>query len=275
MRHKKKTEHLKRKSSHRKAMLSNMATSLIMHKRITTTVPKAKALRKYVEPLITKAKDDSLHSRRIVFRYLQNKFAVSELFREVSPKIISRPGGYTRILKTGNRLGDNAEMCIIELVDYNENMLTVKETKAQEKAGKSRRRRSKKKSTTEEAATVTQTNEQTRETSEPKEDNTSGQTQVKSEQQADTRPQETKHEKENQQEVKQQEETKEESKDQPKDQDQKEEKKPQSSGEETKKEETKEKKNPENKQPRNKKEETEHKEEQEKKEDDKSEDDKK
>ncbi len=246
MRHKKKTEHLKRKSSHRKAMLSNMATALIMHKRITTTVPKAKALRKYVEPLITKAKDDSVHSRRIVFRYLQNKFAVSELFREVSPKIISRPGGYTRILKTGNRVGDNAEMCIIELVDYNENMLTVKETKAQEKAGKSRRRRSKKKSTAEEAATETQT---------------TGQTQVKSEQQADMQTQETKQEKEKQQEVKQQEEkteeTKEKSKDQPKDQDQKEEK------------------DPENKQPQNKKEETEHKEEQEKKEDDKSEDDKK
>ncbi len=246
MRHKKKTEHLKRKSSHRKAMLSNMATALIMHKRITTTVPKAKALRKYVEPLITKAKDDSLHSRRLVFRYLQNKFAVSELFREVSPKIISRPGGYTRILKTGNRVGDNAEMCIIELVDYNENMLTVKETKAQEKAGKSRRRRSKKKSTAEEAATVTQT---------------TGQTQVKSEQQEDMQTRETKQEKEKQQEVKQQEEkteeTKEKSKDQPKDQDQKEDK------------------DTENKQPQNKKEETEHKEEQEKKKDDKSEDDKK
>ncbi len=257
MRHKKKTEHLKRKSSHRKAMLSNMATSLIMHKKITTTVPKAKALRKYVEPLITKAKDDSLHSRRIVFRYLQNKFAVSELFREVSPKIISRPGGYTRILKTGNRLGDNAEMCIIELVDYNENMLTMKETKAQEKAGKSRRRRSKKKSTTEEAAAVTQTTEQTQETSQPKED-TSGQTQVKSEQKTDMQPQETKQEK--QQEVKQQEEkteeTKEESKDKPKDQDQKEKNKNQETKQETK-------------ETQNKKEETEHKEEQEKKDDDK------
>ena len=104
-------------------MLSNMATSLILHKRITTTTAKAKALRTFVEPLITKSKDDSTHSRRMVFSYLKDKEAVAELFREVSPKIAERPGGYTRILKTGNRLGDNADMCILELVDYNEAML--------------------------------------------------------------------------------------------------------------------------------------------------------
>jgi len=113
-----------------------MASSLILHKRITTTTAKAKALRSYIEPLITKSKDDTTHSRRVVFSYLKNKYAVSELFREVSPKIMERPGGYTRILKTGNRLGDNAEMCIIELVDYNENMLEDTASKA-----KSARRR--------------------------------------------------------------------------------------------------------------------------------------
>jgi large subunit ribosomal protein L17 len=152
MRHKKTTDHLGRKPAHKKAMLSNMASSLIMNKRITTTVPKAKALRKYVEPLITKSKNDSLHSRRIVFKYLQDKFAVSELFREVSPKVLSRPGGYIRILKTGTRQGDSAEMCVIELVDYNENMLTSKQEE-EEKSGKSRgrRRRSKKKSTASES----------------------------------------------------------------------------------------------------------------------------
>jgi large subunit ribosomal protein L17 len=104
-------------------MLSNMATSLILHKRITTTTAKAKALRTFVEPLITKSKDDSTHSRRVVFSYLKDKTAVAELFREVSPKIAERPGGYTRILKIGNRIGDNADMCIVELVDYNEAML--------------------------------------------------------------------------------------------------------------------------------------------------------
>ncbi len=138
MRHRKKLNHLGRTSSHRKAMLANMASSLILHKRITTTVEKAKALRIYVEPLLTRAKDDSTHSRRTVFSYLKNKFAVSELFREVSPKIADRPGGYTRILKTGNRLGDNANMCIIELVDYNENMLA--ETREEKPAARRRRR---------------------------------------------------------------------------------------------------------------------------------------
>ena len=119
-------------------MLSNMASSLILHKRISTTLAKAKALRTFVEPLFTRSKDDSTHNRRMVFSYLQNKEAVSELFREISKKISDRPGGYTRILKTGNRLGDNADMCIIELVDYNVTMLAAKETA---KAKPTRRRR--------------------------------------------------------------------------------------------------------------------------------------
>jgi len=140
MRHKKKFNHLGRTAAHRRAMLSNMATSLIVHKRIKTTVAKAKALQIYVEPLITRSKVDTTHSRRMVFRKLQDKDAVSKLFREISTKVMERQGGYTRILKIGNRLGDNAEMCIIELVDYNENMAT-KTTKAT----KTKRRRSKKK----------------------------------------------------------------------------------------------------------------------------------
>ena len=139
MRHNKKFNHLGRKSAHRQAMLSNMASSLIEHKRITTTVAKAKALRMYVEPLITKAKNDTTHSRRVVFSYLQSKEAVSELFREVAEKVGDRPGGYTRILKTGNRLGDNAEMCIIELVDFNEAMLAAKEDASKTKKRRSRR----------------------------------------------------------------------------------------------------------------------------------------
>jgi len=123
MRHSRVINHLGRTSSHRKAMLANMATSLILHKRITTTTAKAKALRTYVEPIITKSKEDSTHSRRIVFSYLKDKTAVAELFKEVSTKVGERPGGYTRILKTGHRIGDNADMCILELVDYNEAML--------------------------------------------------------------------------------------------------------------------------------------------------------
>jgi len=120
MRHGKKVNHLGRKSAHRHALLSNMASSLILHKRITTTVAKAKALRKYVEPLLTKAKDDTTHSRRTVFSYLQNKESLKTLFGEVASKISDRPGGYTRIIKLGDvRVGDNAEMCLIELVDYN------------------------------------------------------------------------------------------------------------------------------------------------------------
>lgn len=120
MRHGKKFNHLGRKTAHRKAMLSNMACSLIEHKSINTTIAKAKALRGFVEPLITKSKNDSTHSRRIVFSNLQNKEAVTELFREIAPKVANRPGGYTRIIRTGYRLGDNAEMCMIELVDFNE-----------------------------------------------------------------------------------------------------------------------------------------------------------
>jgi large subunit ribosomal protein L17 len=130
MRHQRVINHLGRTSSHRKAMLANMASSLILHKRITTTTAKAKALRTYVEPLITKSKEDSTHSRRMVFSYLKDKEAVAELFREVSPKIAERPGGYTRILKIGNRIGDNAEMCVLELVDYNANMLGGEAAKA-------------------------------------------------------------------------------------------------------------------------------------------------
>ena len=136
MRHNKKINHLSRTSSHRKAMLANMASSLILKKRITTTIAKAKALRTFVEPLITKGKNDTTHSRRTVFSYLKDKYAVSELFREVAVKVADRPGGYTRILKTGNRFGDNADMCIIELVDYNTTY--VKET-AKPVAKKTRR----------------------------------------------------------------------------------------------------------------------------------------
>ena len=136
MRHGKKFNHLGRKTAHRKAMLSNMASSLILHKRINTTVAKAKALRLFVEPILTKSKTDSTHSRRVVFSYLQNKHSVNELFRDVAPKIADRPGGYTRILKTGNRLGDNAEMCLIELVDFNETYTTEKKSAAK----KTRRR---------------------------------------------------------------------------------------------------------------------------------------
>jgi large subunit ribosomal protein L17 len=120
MRHGKKVNHLGRQSSHRKAMMSNMACSLIVHKRISTTLAKAKALRGFVEPLLTKSKTDSTHSRRTVFSYLGSKDAVTELFRDVAPKIADRPGGYTRIIRTGTRIGDNAEMCLIELVDFNE-----------------------------------------------------------------------------------------------------------------------------------------------------------
>jgi len=144
MRHNKKINHLGRKTAHRKAMLANMASSLLMHKRISTTLAKAKALRMYVEPLITRGKSGTTHSRRVVFSYLQDKDAVSELFREIATKIADRPGGYTRILKTGNRLGDNAEMCIMELVDYNEAMLAAKDDAAKSKKRRSRRAGAKK-----------------------------------------------------------------------------------------------------------------------------------
>lgn len=166
MRHRKKFNHLGRKSAHRKAMLANMASSLILHKRIKTTVAKAKALRMYVEPLITKTKDlstveERTHAQRSVFAYLKDKFAVKELFGEVAEKVADRPGGYTRILKLGNRLGDNAEMCLIELVDYNENMLSEKKTST---TGKRTRRG--RKSNTEAPAQNETSNEQTSESTE-------------------------------------------------------------------------------------------------------------
>ena len=137
MRHNKKFNHLSRTASHRKAMLANMAISLIMHKRITTTLAKAKALKMYVEPLITRSKTDTTTSRRVVFRYLQNKYAVTELFKEVAPKIADRPGGYTRIIKLGTRQGDAADVCFIELVDFDENM--AKTPKTAKKTRRSRR----------------------------------------------------------------------------------------------------------------------------------------
>ena len=137
MRHNKKFKHLSRTASHRQSLLANMAISLIMHKRITTTLAKAKALNKYVEPLITRSKNDTTTSRRVVFRYLQNKYAVTELFKEISTKVADRPGGYTRIIKLGTRQGDAAEMAFIELVDYDENM--AKTPKAAKKTRRSRR----------------------------------------------------------------------------------------------------------------------------------------
>ena len=149
MRHGKKVNHLGRKRGHRKAMLANMACSLIEHKRINTTVAKAKALKQFVEPLITKSKEDTTHNRRVVFSYLKNKYAITELFREVADKVGDRPGGYTRIIKLGNRLGDNADMAMIELVDFNELYnVTKKEAKKSTRRGRS------KKSSNAEAATA-------------------------------------------------------------------------------------------------------------------------
>ena len=140
MRHNKKVNHLGRTKAHREAMFANMASSLIKHKRIFTTTAKAKALRKYVEPLITKSKEVTNHSQRVVFASLQDKYAVKILFTEISPKVMDRPGGYTRIIKTGTRAGDNAAMCFIELVDFNENMLTTKTRKTAAKTRRSRKK---------------------------------------------------------------------------------------------------------------------------------------
>lgn len=151
MRHGKKFNHLSRQQGHRRAMLSNMACSLIEHKRINTTVAKAKALKQYIEPLVTKSKEDTTHNRRIVFAYLRNKYAVTELFREVAAKVGDRPGGYTRIIKLGNRLGDNADMAMIELVDFNE----LYNATAKEAKKTTRRSRTAKKADTAEA-TVTE-----------------------------------------------------------------------------------------------------------------------
>ena len=146
MRHNKNFNHLGRQAGHRKAMLSNMASSLILHKRIETTVAKAKAVRQFVEPLVTRSKEDTTHSRRVVFSYLKQKEAVTELFRTIAPKIAERPGGYTRILKTGFRLGDGADMCIIEFVDFNE-AYTLGVTPAPASEAKPKTRRSRKKAT--------------------------------------------------------------------------------------------------------------------------------
>lgn len=152
MRHGKKFNHLGRKAAHRKAMLSNMATSLILHKRISTTLAKAKELKKYVEPLVTRAKEDTTHNRRVAFSYLKNKEGIIALFGEVISKVGTRPGGYTRIIKTGYRLGDNAEMCIIELVDFNELML--KDSKPAKKTTRRSRRGSGSKASEETATTA-------------------------------------------------------------------------------------------------------------------------
>ncbi len=148
MRHGKTVNHLGRKSAHRKAMLSNMAVSLIKHKGITTTVAKAKALKSFIEPIITRAKEDTTHNRRVAFSYLKDKSAVSELFKEIALKIADRPGGYTRILRIGKRVGDNADMCRIELVDYNENMLVAKTEAKTTKKTRTRRAGGKKKEQT-------------------------------------------------------------------------------------------------------------------------------
>ena len=155
MRHNKNFNHLGRQAGHRKAMLSNMASSLILHKRIETTVAKAKAVRQFIEPLVTRSKEDTTHSRRVVFSYLKQKEAVTELFRTIAPKIAERPGGYTRILKTGFRLGDGADMCIIEFVDFNEAYtLGVTPAAASEAKPKTRRSRAKKSTDAVEDATV-------------------------------------------------------------------------------------------------------------------------
>ena len=156
MRHGNKINHLGRTHSHRKALLSNLAISLFLHKRINTTVAKAKALRVYVEPLLTKSKEDSTNSRRVVFSYLQSKEAVTTLFRDIAPKVADRPGGYTRIIKTGNRLGDNAEMCLIELVDFN--TLLINE-KVSAKAKTTRRGKKKKEDSSEAVVNTNQSDE--------------------------------------------------------------------------------------------------------------------
>jgi large subunit ribosomal protein L17 len=192
MRHRKSFNHLGRTSSSRKAMFSNMASSLILHKRITTTLAKAKALRSYVEPLITKSKEDTTHSRRVAFSYLQDKFAVTELFREVSAKVADRPGGYTRVIKLGTRSGDNAEMAMIELVDYNELLLTDKESK---KSKSTRRRRGSKKSTTDQAtAPATEVKEEKEEAKSEETPKEEAKAESKKEEKAEEKPVEAKKE---------------------------------------------------------------------------------
>jgi len=165
MRHGKKFNHLSRKKGHRKALLTNMAASLILHKRITTTVAKAKALRKFVEPIINRSKEDTTHSRRMAFRYLADKEAVKELFGTIAMKVADRPGGYTRILRTGYRLGDNAEICIIELVDFNETYITAKTE------GKATRRRTRRGSAPKATADTAEASQETEVSEESNEEN--------------------------------------------------------------------------------------------------------
>lgn len=190
MRHGKKFNHLSRTAAHRKAMLANMASSLIKHKRVSTTVAKAKALRSYVEPIINKSKDDTTHSRRMVFSYLQDKDTVKELFAVVAGKVAERPGGYTRIIKVGNRAGDNADMCIIELVDFNENLL--KDT-SKSSSGKSRRSRrgGKKSSGDSKESAKTEKVESKKEASKAKEEKPEAKTEEKAEPKAEAKPKET------------------------------------------------------------------------------------
>jgi len=211
MKHGKKFNHLGRKSAHRKATLMNLANSLIVHKRIKTTVAKAKALRQYVEPLITKSKDDTTHSRRVVFSYLRDKEAVTELFREVSQKVMNRQGGYTRIIKLESRLGDNAELCYIELVDYNENLLSEKTKK---KTTRRRKKPAAKKATEPVAETSEETVDETvEEKIENKAPETEEVTEVKEENTAEKKTPEPKDKKEKQPEDKKEESSAEESKD--------------------------------------------------------------
>jgi large subunit ribosomal protein L17 len=165
MRHGKKVNHLSRQTGHRKAMLANMACSLIEHKRINTTVAKAKALKQFVEPLVTKSKEDTTHNRRIVFAYLRNKYAVTELFREVAAKVGDRPGGYTRIIKLGNRLGDNADMAMIELVDFNE-LYNVTKKEAKKTTRRSRTSKKAETAPAAEAAPAVENNEENKEATE-------------------------------------------------------------------------------------------------------------
>jgi large subunit ribosomal protein L17 len=212
MKHGKKFNHLGRKSAHRKATLMNLANSLIVHKRIKTTVAKAKALRQYVEPLITKSKDDTTHSRRVVFSYLRDKEAVTELFREVSQKVMNRQGGYTRIIKLEPRLGDNAELCYIELVDYNENLLSEK---TKRKTTRRRRKSAAKKATEPVAKTSEETADETtvEEKIEDKTPEAEEVTEVKEENTAEKKTPEPEDKKEKQPEDKKEESPAEESKD--------------------------------------------------------------
>ncbi len=193
MRHRKKLNHLGRKAEHRKALMSNLAVALIMHKRIKTTLPKAKALRQFVEPLITRAKEDTTHNRRIAFRYLRNKYAVTELFREVAKRAENRPGGYTRILKLGARKGDGAEMALIELVDFNDVYTQNPSATAGEKKRRVRRGGSKKKTeqVEENVAVDTDTTEETQQEVENQEQPQATETAEENTEQQDNQPEDT------------------------------------------------------------------------------------